>query len=540
MTTAIRTIDLEERIGKLLPSQRAFLFAPERFSMCSGGFASGKSYALCLKGLILSAAIPGNAGYFLCYRGTDVEKRLMPLFFDEVCPRSWIKSYYKKNRTVVLRNNSVISFEHLHDAGTGSGAKTRRLGANLGWFGLDQAEETQPEHWDAMVSRLRLPRAPKKFGFGTMNPAGQDWLYERFFLGFRPWPKDVDGKVLPLNGKFYQEIRRRDTLGIAVNSEENRISNGGFVEDAFYDSLLNTYGEAWVARFVHCSFNNFKGKLFPDYEAGLVDAATASVHNIDPFPIPRHWELINGIDPGGDSPWAVVPNYADEHGNLIVAPGFDRRTGRVLDVANWMKNNLPWNESRTTNVIDWENKVVMTELADHGIHCQVANKEVNPGLLRMEGYFHVQRNRSLPQWYQDTQPLETFHRFRPFGSPRIFVFKSAIQWRKEHDTAKWDPDKPDQMWKSNTARFDQVDAERYVIMHRPEPSRIALDNSKYETMERADPMAAREWKAFDKRLSQIQDRMRGGKKGLLQSVEEEEDGGLESDDLAKVEGEEEF
>lgn len=538
MSAIIHPYELDEQIHRLLPSQRAFIYAPERFSMIASGFGSGKSHALCTKGLLLSAAVPGNVGYFLCYRGVDVEKRLMPIFFDEVCPKAWVKKYYKKTRTAVLRNNSVVSFEHLHDASAGSGSKTRKIGANLGWFGLDQAEEAQVEHWDAMISRLRLPRVPKKFGFGTMNPAGQDWGYERFFMGARDFPKDENGKALPIEGKFYREFRNiPQHLGVMVNSEENRISNGGFVEDEYFDSLLATYGQAWIDRFVYCSFSNFKGKLFSDYEAGLIDTSTASVHNITPFAIPRHWKLTNGIDPGGDSPWAVVPTYSDEEGNLIVTDSYDKRTGRVSDVAAWIKRNTPWNESRVTNVIDWENKVVLTELADYGIHCQVANKEVNPGLMRMEGYFHVQKGRRLPSWYEETQPTHRFLQFRGKGAPRIYVFNSALQWRREHNTAKWHPEKPDTFYKSSTARFDQVDATRYIVMHLPMPSSAPVDNSKYEALERADPLTARVWRSTDKRYELLSGRMK--KTGLQQSVEEEEELG-EFGEVVAMHGDDDF
>ena len=98
--------ELQEQLGEkakdLLPSQRRFIFAPERFSAISGGFGSGKSFACVLKGVILSAAIPGNVGSLLCYRGTDVEKRLVPLFMEEVCPPAWRKSYNKNKRVAVL------------------------------------------------------------------------------------------------------------------------------------------------------------------------------------------------------------------------------------------------------------------------------------------------------------------------------------------------------------------------------------------------------------------------------------------------------
>ena len=293
-----RKFELQEQIGEkvknLLSSQKEFIFAPERFSAISGGFGSGKSFAMVLKGTVLSAAIPGNVGSLLCYRGTDVERRLVPLFMEEVCPPAWIKSYNKNKKIAILKNRSIISFDHIKDrtsaaaAGTGTG----RIGSNWGWFGIDQAEETLEDQWNALISRLRLPRAPKKFGFMTLNPAGRDWIWSKFFQKVQPWPKNEKGLAGPLNSKFYQVLRQAEnTLGVCVNSEENRISNGGFVEDAYFDSLLETYGVQWVERFVWGQFDDFKGKMFPDFSGGLVDYSDASVHVVDDFPIPRNWSM---------------------------------------------------------------------------------------------------------------------------------------------------------------------------------------------------------------------------------------------------------
>ena len=519
--------ELEEQMGEkakqLLPSQKAFVFAPERFSAISGGFGSGKSYACVLKGLILAAAIPFNVGSFLCYRGTDVEKRLIPLFLDEVCPRSWIRSYNKNKRLVVLRNGSQISFDHIKDStgGAAAGTGTRRIGSNWGFCGIDQAEEIEESHFDALVSRLRLPRAPKKFAFMSLNPGGRDWIWNRFFQKVRPWPRDANGRALPLNGNFYQAVKQGENLlGISVNSEENRISNGGFVEDAYFDSLLETYGEAWVARFVYGQFDDFKGQMFPDFSGGLVDRNDASVHVIEPFSIPRNWPLVMPIDVGGDSPWAVVPMYSDEQGNLILVPGFHNRTGRVGDVAAWIKRNTPWNENRTTFIIDPENPVATVELSDNGIYCRSAIKAINPGLLRMESYLHVQPHRDLPHWYEETQPAAQFLKFRGKGSPKLFVFTTASVIRKELDTCKWDPDKTDKMYKSSTARFDSIEAIRYGVMTLPEPAKVTGEKeAKYIAMEKRDPATAREWREYDRRIA-----ARKGGKAVLRDMDGEEDG----------------
>jgi hypothetical protein len=513
---SFRSYEIREQLGEraknLLPSQRAYIFAPERFSAISGGFGSGKSFALVMKGLVLAAAIPGNVGAFLCYRGTDVEKRLIPLFVEEVCPPQWIKRYNKNKRTILLRNNSVISFEHIKDSTGGAGTGTRRIGANWGFFGVDQAEEISREHWDALTSRLRLPRAKKKFGFASLNPGGRDWIWEKFFQKVVPWPRDEQNRALPLNGKFFQAVRQApDHLGISVNSEENRISNGGFVEDAFYDSLLQNYGEQWVERFVYGTFDDFKGKMFPDFAGGLVDREDASVHVIKSFPIPRHWSCVGGIDPGGDSKWAVTPVYADERGNLIAAQGFHNRTGRVSEVANWIKRNMPWDENRTTFVLDPENKIVTIELSDYGIYAMPAIKDINPGLMRLESYMHVVKHRDLPEWYESTQPQHRWLKYRTKGSPKFFVFEEETIGRRELDKCKWDPDKIDKMYKTSTERFDSVEAYRYVAMTKPEPSKMAeAMEEKYRAMEKRDPATAREWKAYDQRMAA----RKGGKTAL--------------------------
>lgn len=524
---AFRKYEFQEEIGekakRLLPSQRAFIFSPARYSAIAGGFASGKSYATALKGVILSAAFPGNLGQALCYRGVDVEKRLFPIFMEEVIPPRWIRKTTKRPFNIVLRNNSVINLEALHDASAGAGTKTRRLGSSLGWFAIDQAEEIQEEHFNAMMSRLRRRRIPKKFGFMNLNPAGRDWIYDKFFTKMQPWPKDSEGKVLTLDGKFYQEMwSGPDIVGLAVNSEENRISNGGFVEDKYFDSLMDQYGSAWVDRFVHCSFTDFKGSLFPDFHAGFGDN-DPSVHVIEPFEIPRNWNCIGGIDPGGDSPWAVMPVYVDEHGNLIVTPGFHQRTGRVAEAANWIKRNMPYDQNRTTFVIDPENKIVTVELLDHGIYAASAYKDVLPGIMRLEGFMHVQKHRDLPDWYESTQPSHRLLKFRGKGSPKIFFFKNDHQTLKEFDSAKWDPDKPDKMWKTSTMRFDCVEAIRYVAMSRPESAKpMTDDEAKFRQMEKLDPATAKEWRDYERKFA-----LRNQKNPLRDAFTDDSDGPLD-------------
>lgn len=542
-STPIQEWELQEKIGKLLPSQRLFIFHAARFSALAGGTGSGKTRAAIIKALMLSSIFPGNAGIIGRFHGTTMSDSVIPLFF-EVCPPSWIKTHTGGMQTganVTLRNGSMVMFRHIHDPKAGLSAKTRRMGANLGWFFIDQLEELDAAHWNAMITRLRRPlklrsdiaarlaskgidpeSVNKHYGFGALNPNGHDWIYHTFFPGFRKW--DMGGT---LGGKYYQlVVPNPDTVGIAVNSEENRKSKGGFVDDEYFDSMLEAYTPELRDRYIWCSFDDFSGKIYKDYQAGIDNEQFASVHNVEPFSIPSHWELIVGIDVGGAVPWAVSPCYVDEYGSVVVAQGFHGKINSVSELAAWIKGNLPWNQRRTRFVIDPENKLAATELAEYGIYALPAVKgqgSVVSGIARVQGYMKVRKGWALPSWYTDTQPRDVVGKFAREGSPRIFVFKTNREWRSEHDGYRWDENKRNEPKKQDD---HACDATRYALQLCPEPSKLVRPETGYGEMRGYDPGAARYWEAFDKRVKELELRGKGWKACSEANSEEAEGSGV--------------
>jgi hypothetical protein len=489
--------EVEERMEQLLGSQRAFISAPEKFAMIGGGYGSGKTRAAVLKGLILSAIYPGNEGIIGRFHGTDLQDSTIPVFF-EVCPPSWIRKngYNKKDNTVTLINGSKIYFRHIHDAKAGA-AKTRRVGANLGWFLIDQAEEIEEAHWLSLVSRLRNPKAGKKFGFGTFNPNGKNWIYKLFFNGEDDLKKDELFKVCRLKPNF---------VGVVVSTEENRLSNGGFIEDAYVEDMIAQFPPEWQARYIYGSFAEFTGKIYKEYNL-------ESVHNVEVFDIKReypHWKCVVGIDVGGDCPWAVVPQYIDEVGNTIVVPGFGKSTVLISEVAAWIKVNTPWDKNDTVFIIDPENKVAMLELREHGIYTIPASKSLKKGFTRTAGYFHVNPRLTLPSWYYETQPLAAIRKFEGKGAPRTYVFKNYPQYRNEHNEAVWNPDKPEEMLKTLNKRFDTVDADRYVKISRIDASKLPENTRKLDYLRKHDPMSAREAEHMEEHFARRNYERQGG------------------------------
>lgn len=161
----------------LLPKQKEFIFRPERFTALSGGFGSAKTFAGCMKGIMISALYPGNSGLVSRMTYPELRDATRKSFF-ELLPPSWILSWNESYNTLVLKNGSQIIFRPIDDI-----RKQRSL--NLGWFYIDQAEECEREDFLDLAGRLRHP-VPKQFGFVTVNPDGHNWVWQDFFDTKKP------------------------------------------------------------------------------------------------------------------------------------------------------------------------------------------------------------------------------------------------------------------------------------------------------------------------------------------------------------------
>ena len=99
------------------------------------------------------------------------------LTLEEFLPASIVKRHDKQDHIITLVNGSVIMYGGLGDD---QKAIERLKSMNLGWFGIDQAEETTESHFFMLASRLRLniPGIHYK-GLLTANPE-PGWVRDRF------------------------------------------------------------------------------------------------------------------------------------------------------------------------------------------------------------------------------------------------------------------------------------------------------------------------------------------------------------------------
>lgn len=154
----------------------------ERFPLYGGAVGGGKSAWLCNEGLQLSLDYPGNVGYLARHELASFRKTTL-LTLEEFLPARLVKNHSKYEQTIELVNGSKILYGGLGDDRK---AIERLKSLNLGWFGIDQAEETTESHFFMLASRLRLALPGIRYkGLLTANPE-PGWVRDRWIDNKNP------------------------------------------------------------------------------------------------------------------------------------------------------------------------------------------------------------------------------------------------------------------------------------------------------------------------------------------------------------------
>ena len=158
------------------PFQESFYNSYARFPGFIGGWGTGKTTNLILKGITLSYKYPGNKG--MIFRKT--ERSLRESTISDFTEYTSFK-VPKTNPVVEIPGSggSTIIFGHADDM---RGLTELLQNINLGWIGIEQAEELQTQEvFDHLRGRLRriltpLPVIQKKLvELGIIDRVYQDW-----------------------------------------------------------------------------------------------------------------------------------------------------------------------------------------------------------------------------------------------------------------------------------------------------------------------------------------------------------------------------
>lgn len=191
-------IEIEEFNGiKLNAKQKEFINSKERFTLVSGGFASGKTTAFIMKLILLCLWFPGNR--ILLGRKTRqlVEKATLPDFFD-ICPQGIYEHHVGKG-IIEFGNGSQIILWGLDALQAGSGQDIKKAeqdlkSLNLGGVFIDQLEEIEQRILEALDGRLRRNVPFRQINM-TTNPANF-WGYDYFKANPRKNTKLIETSMM--------------------------------------------------------------------------------------------------------------------------------------------------------------------------------------------------------------------------------------------------------------------------------------------------------------------------------------------------------
>jgi len=200
-------------------AQDGFVKSTASRGLFSGAFGSGKSVALCTKGLKLSQDYPGNFGLICRKVRATLYQTTLKTFLELVCPKEIIAAYNKTEGLVTLTNSSQILFGGLDDP--------LKLGSlNLGWAGIDEAIESNEDDWKMLEGRLRMQGVPHQI-FAATNPGPPShYLYKLFFTEKRgdvfqasslenpELPEDYKLRLNEFEGTYYQRYVLGEWVGL--------------------------------------------------------------------------------------------------------------------------------------------------------------------------------------------------------------------------------------------------------------------------------------------------------------------------------------
>jgi phage terminase large subunit len=379
----VSSIDLTEK-PNLIERQKEgvqILSNPDKkYIMFYGGGRSGKTYLLCRFLIIrllkysLSKALVARKSFTDAKKTIWLETLLPMLRHLEVKGICKIKHH---EGTAEFANGSILLLGglQLHEI-------DKVLGIEYGTIFCNEVSEIPYDAVEQLLTRLTEKSKDKegnpiipKFVCDLNPTATNHWTYKLFIKG-----------VDPIQEKYKENFNQHAKLKfIPQDNLENLDEN--------YIETLKNLSPAKKQRFLFGEYGTFEGMVYPFDE---------SLHVVEPFKIPDHWEKGRGIDFGFTHPFVCLWSAYDHENEIIyiyrewvhrqmTVKQHSAKIAEhsVMDSKEGLKHdNLPDNNRELS-------KLYKFTIADHaasdratleenGIKTDPANKEVGAGIDRLQ------------------------------------------------------------------------------------------------------------------------------------------------------------
>lgn len=419
----------------------------ERERAIIGGYGSGKSYGGCAEAIALGLEQPGSE--ILITRKTVPALRdtteaifvslLPPAFWDQ-CKTTRAGGHLN---TVQFPNGSLYYFRGMDDW-----KKLRSL--NLAFIFYDEADEFSPEDYEGMNSRLRQTKPQPmatKLGYGNItrrgtilacNPQGRNWIWQRF----------VSADKAP------------NTAYWTSSSLDNP-----YLPFDYLESLL-AMPDAWVRRFVLCSFDESSGLIYPGWNDSHVVPSYRDVMGMYAYAPDAFFVM--GFDPGTAAKNAAVWCYYDRAQHRLVAVAEYAESGLAADqhAAHWRRTEVQHKMKINWRIAD---PVIVTR--DRGSNVALSDQYRRLGYYFQEGPRKIEtRLTALGQLIHNRRLVVTEDCPRLNEQLKQYRWDDLTPLQLERGTAA-KPKKTTQ-WNGEREGVDLVDALQYIATRYIAPPKV--------------------------------------------------------------------
>lgn len=339
--------------------------------MISGPAETGKTYSCLQKLDALLWKYPRAQAVILRKTLSSLYPTVLQTYKNVLGPESCVSPYGgQKPEWFDYPNGSRVYLAGLDDP-------QKALSSERDFIYVNQSEELSLHDWEMLITRCtgRAANAPYSQIFGDCNPGPPShWIKHRPRLEF--W-----------------ESRHEDNP--TLFDDDGQITERGRKTLSILDGLTGVrkarlrYGK-WVQA-----------------EGVIYDGWDASVHHIDPFPIPADWRRVRSIDFGHTNPFVCLWGAVDNDGRLFIYRQI-YHTKRTVKVHAEDIHRESGGESYDYSVADHDASERAT-LLENGIDTTPARKDVIPGIEAVQ-----ERLKEAGD-----------------GRPRLFVLKDSLVERDE-------------------------------------------------------------------------------------------------------------
>lgn len=258
-----------------------------------GGWANGKTYALCYKALLVARVVPGIPILLGQITEAMLIRALIPEFaralcgsrasMDSIDEHPSVKSFSRKNLQVVFHNGSSVTFIAVGERNKGLVQVEKLQSTSYGWIGLDQADNMFEGVFDYLQGRNRFRNVARHVNSNgdiceyefknqiaiTYNPEGfTHWIYKRFLK--------KDEEIIGSLGHYYKTYEY--SSGDACLAPKDQLTK--------WENMSQDMAD----RFYHGKWGSFSDQVYKSWDK--------DIHVIPPFRIPHDWDWYLGFDYG--------------------------------------------------------------------------------------------------------------------------------------------------------------------------------------------------------------------------------------------------